>query len=52
MGGNGKLELILYQHRSEMSFRAAYVISDPGNTPKQPSFQKADDLNLSLLSHT
>lgn len=52
MGGNGKLELFLYQQRSTMSFRAAYVISDPRNSLKEPSFQKADDLNLSLLSHT
>lgn len=52
MGGKGKLELILYQHRSEMSFRAEYVTSNPRNALEEPSFQKVDDLNLSLLSHS
>lgn len=33
MGGNGKLELILYQQMSEMGFRAAYMTSGPGKTP-------------------
>lgn len=40
MEGNGRLELILYQYKSEMSFRAAYGISFPGNTLKEPSFSE------------
>lgn len=40
MKGNGKLELILYQYRSEMSFRATYGISFLGNTLKEPIFSE------------
>lgn len=40
MKGNGKLELILYQYKSEMSFRAIYGISFLGNTLKESSFSE------------
>lgn len=40
MEGNGRLELILYQYKSEMCFRAAYGISFPGNSLKEPSFSE------------
>lgn len=40
MEGNGKLELILYQYKSEMSFRATYGISFLWNTLKEPPFSE------------
>lgn len=40
MEGNGKLESILYQYKSEISLRATYGISFLGNILKKPSFSE------------